>query len=1074
MDSSYLFKNGSFVIKNYNNTHPFSNFLPGIAGVWGVPIWVFYVNRAQSIAGFGISDKDHSIGEFFPANKAYSFVSYLGFRTFLKIDKKVQYEPFSVLLQPDSKCEHLMEIKSASLEIKEINQELGLIFSVKYFTLPNTAVGGLVRELSIKNISKKEVNLELLDGLNRLIPFGSSDLFLKYLARTLEAWMHSYKSNNFAIFRLIVSPQDVSQTRYIEGANFNYAFYEDRGRPVYPYIIVDPQTVFAHNTSYSYPCGFYKDNFKVPLNQIDCGKTPCSFSHFNWCLSPDEEKSFYSIFGASFKEELIKNFVTTVDVSFLKCKEKENEEIVEEIKNNAMCVSASKEFDQYVKFSYLDNVLRGGYPYNFDGKGIYTVGDKKLYKGYYIYSRKHGDLERDYNKFKLLPSYFSEGESNYRDINQNRRMDLFFNPFIGAKNISYFMNFIKIDGYNPLVVKGEKLFFHEKDAQSILKEFEIKDDKLFSLMVKGCYLGEFFKLVEEEGVVLKDKAGLSKKLAEIAVREAAADFGEGYWIDHWRYNLDLLENYLYFYPDKLKELFLYKDYMFWDDEYKVKDRRLRYCLQGGKVYQWNSVGVDEKKKTIVDKRRSHKNFLRTKNGRIYKTNLAVKLLSFILNKAATMDPHGIGIEMEADKPGWCDSLNGLPALFGSSLCETLELKRACLFFQDSIKQLNKDGLDSVIAAVEIITFLNRLDRLLSKYFILPLDKRDYMWWQKANAVKEEFKKQTFFEIKGVEQRLGVEKLEKFLTKLIKKLDIAIGKAKDSKSRVHFTYFIYEVNKYSFKKSVVPLEFVRKPVSLFLEGPVHVLRVDKDKQEYYSLKESCLFDRELGMYRLNASLKDQPLEIGRSRIFVPGWLENESVWLHMEYKYLLEVLKNGLYEEFFEDFKNCCVCFFDAQRYGRSILENSSFIVSSAYPDKDLWGKGFVARLSGTTVELLNMWIYLCLGHSPFIVDRENNLSIKFSPILKGDMFTSQNQTIKFKGNDITVEKDCFVFKLFSSILVVYHNPQRKDTFKDNCHVKEITVSIHGRKHTFDSDTIPPPLSYEVRQAQVDRIDVYLE
>lgn len=1075
MGSNYSLKNGSFIINDYNNTYPFSNFLPGIAGVWGVPIWVFYVNRAQAIAGFGISDKDHSIGEFFPANKAYSFVSYFGFRTFLKINKKVQYEPFSILPQCNSGREHEMTVNSASLEIKEVNHELGLIFSVKYFTLPNAPVGGLIREFSVKNISNKEVNLEFLDGLSRLIPFGSTDLFLKYLARTLEAWMHSYIINNFAIFRLIVSPQDVSQTKYIDGANFNYAFYEDRGRKVHPYIIVDPEVVFAQNTSYSYPQGFFKEGFKVPLSQVDCGKTPCSFSHFNWSLSPDEEKPFYSIFGSSFKEELIKNFVSTIDAGFIKKKEKDNEEIIEEIKNNAMCVSGHKEFDQYVKSSYLDNVLRGGYPYNFEGKGIYTAGDKKLYKGYYIFSRKHGDLERDYNKFKLLPSYFSEGEGNYRDINQNRRMDLFFNPFIGAKNINYFLNLIKIDGYNPLVVKGEKLFFAEKEARSILKEFEIKDEKLFSLMVNGCYLGEFFKLMEEEGITVENKAGLAKKLVEIADREAAADFGEGYWIDHWRYNLDLIENYLYFYPDKFKELFLHKDYMFWDDEHRVKDRRRRYYLEGGKVYQWHSVEVDEPKKAVVDKRRSHKNFLRTKNGRIYKTNLTAKFLTFILNKAAAMDPDGIGVEMEADKPGWCDSLNGLPALFGSSLCETLELKRACLFLLDSIGLLSKEGLREAAIAVEIITFLNRLDKLLSKYFTAAQDVRDYMWWEKSGCIKEEFQKQTFLEIEGRELRLGIEKLEKFLKKLIKKLNIGIEKAKDKNSKVHFTYFIYEVEKYSLrKKSVVPLKFKRKPLPLFLEGSVHVLRVEKDKQEYYFLKESELFDKELKMYRLNASLKDQPLEIGRSRIFVPGWLENESVWLHMEYKYLLEVLKNGLYEEFFKDFKNCCVCFFEPQRYGRNILENSSFIVSSAYPDKNLWGKGFVARLSGATVELLNIWIYLCLGSRPFIMDKESKLNIKFAPILKGEMFTLQSRNINFKGKDIIIEANSFVFKLFSSMLVVYHNPQRKDTFKESCRISEISVEIQGKKQIFNSDTIPAPLSYEIRETHVDRIDVYLE
>ena len=53
---------------------------------------------------------------------------------------------------------------------------------------------------------------------------------------------------------------------------------------------------------------------------------------------------------------------------------------------------------------------------------------------------------------------------------------------------------------------------------------------------------------------------------------------------------------------------------------------------------------------------------------------------------------------------------------------------------------------------------------------------------------------------------------------------------------------------------------------------------------------------------NAPLKGEPHEIGRARAFTPGWLENESIWLHMEYKYLLGLLKAGLCEAFFEEFR----------------------------------------------------------------------------------------------------------------------------------------------------------------------------
>ena len=44
-------------------------------------------------------------------------------------------------------------------------------------------------------------------------------------------------------------------------------------------------------------------------------------------------------------------------------------------------------------------------------------------------------------------------------------------------------------------------------------------------------------------------------------------------------------------------------------------------------------------------------------------------------KASTLDAAGMGVEMEGGKPGWYDALNGLPGLFGSSMCESCELKR---------------------------------------------------------------------------------------------------------------------------------------------------------------------------------------------------------------------------------------------------------------------------------------------------------------------------------------------------------------------------------------------------------------
>ncbi len=152
-----------FIIENYNQSKPFSNFFPGIAGIWGVPMWVFYVNRGQCIASFGIESKDKAIMEFQPANKAYRQTALNGFRTFVKVktDKKeIFWEPFQTnLAGSDYNKNQKMSITAHDLTLEEVNKNLGLVATVNYYTLPNEPYAALFRKVTIKNISKKNVSI---------------------------------------------------------------------------------------------------------------------------------------------------------------------------------------------------------------------------------------------------------------------------------------------------------------------------------------------------------------------------------------------------------------------------------------------------------------------------------------------------------------------------------------------------------------------------------------------------------------------------------------------------------------------------------------------------------------------------------------------------------------------------------------------------------------------------------------------------------------------------------------------------------------------------------------------------
>jgi hypothetical protein len=56
-----------------------------------------------------------------------------------------------------------------------------------------------------------------------------------------------------------------------------------------------------------------------------------------------------------------------------------------------------------------------------------------------------------------------------------------------------------------------------------------------------------------------------------------------------------------------------------------------------------------------------------------------------------------------------------------------------------------------------------------------------------------------------------------------------------------------------------------------------------KDMYNKVLNSNLRDNVLKMYFLSADLTGQSYDMGRMMAFAAGWLENQSIWMHMSYK-----------------------------------------------------------------------------------------------------------------------------------------------------------------------------------------------
>ena len=1025
MTKSYYFDEDAdcFVIEQYNDSSLFASFLPGIAGTQGRPAWVFYVNRGQAIACFGVRNKDGAFLEFYPADKAYQLTPARGFRTFLKIgrgDQVICHEPFQ-RGATSPVCQRLY-VAPHEVGVEEINPHLGLSIRADMLTLPEAPVSALLRRVELVNTSAQCKTIEIVDGLPQVLPYGLNQWGVKFMSRTSEAFMRvEGVEQNLPIYRLKVWPTDSPQVEPVVPGNFFVGFLNDQRNCV----LVDPERVFGLASDFSRPERFFSGQALDFENQVIANQTPAAFQAMTLELQPGESQVFYGLYGHAESSSVLEQFLAESDQDrrgYFERKRESNHGLIDNITQRAFSATAQPLFDTHVRQCYLDNGLRGGFP-------TQVLGGTHLY----LFGRKHGDLERDYNDFLLQDTPYSEGNGDFRDVLQNRRMDLFFDPALDTKNIHYFFNLIQPDGYNPCLLRNSRFvvdspckfshYFPRFSGLEALLSAEFKYAELWQALASAA---------ENRETIIEDILTQAQEVAD-------AEFDRGYWSDHWTYLVDLLISYAAIYPDRLANLIQENTYSFFDPTHFVVARSRKYLLTPQGVRQFGAVQALEEKKVLIESRKKRRYQVRAKAGRgeIVNTTLLGKIITLVLNKLATLDPFGVGIEMEADRPGWCDALNGLPGIFGSSVNETIELKRLV----DFTRTLLLDMAGVLSLPVELADFLFALEALLQRPGLRP-----DIFWHESGAQKELYREKVFMGFAGANCEILFDTVQCFLGRVSSYLDAAIAKARTEQGIL--TYFAYEAEQYHEIEHgrVEVISFRQKPLPLFLEGFVHAMRIAKPQEAqalYATVRNSELFDKPLGMYRLNVALGENALALGRMGVFNYGWLENGSIFLHMHYKFVLEMVRAGLIDAFYHEMKKLLVAFRDPEQYGRNPIENSSFLVSSGFTvDPRQHGRGCVARLSGSTVELLHLWIYLVLGPAPFVFEG-GRLVFRPTPILSKTLFSTDEQSVNFFNVKENLPADTVACAFLGTTLLVYINPSRQDTFGDNA-VLPASYHLYGR------------------------------
>mmetsp|Transcript_19116 Transcript_19116/g.26920 ORF Transcript_19116/g.26920 Transcript_19116/m.26920 type:complete len:687 (-) Transcript_19116:390-2450(-) len=674
-----------------------------------------------------------------------------------------------------------------------------------------------------------------------------------------------------------------------------------------------------------------------------------------------------------------------------------------------------------------------------------------------------------------------------------------------------FLSYIQADAYEPLTVESVVYIITDPNVSAQIASESTNDpqsaQKLTDVLSGGPFRpGQLFQLVEMLGItIILEKQEFLDRCVAAAEDIAMATYGEGYWGDHWDYYMDLINSYLAIYPDGEENLMYDKQLRYFFSTATIEPRSKKYVLTltyDGKskhVLQLDSTVFDKDKEKEQEKFRSEKTGIlgidaywqRTPDGGSAFTSAPIAKL-FLLGaiKFATRDAYGMGIEYEGGRPGWDDAMNGLPGMLGSGMPETFELHQLLQYVKKVVDEYGRP----VVVPTEFAEMVHTVNEALATFVAEGYDEPDelvfdvpdifFNYWDTVATARETYRAKVEYYFSGNTTEFTSAEVSSMIENWMVQINAGIARAikfgsqgfdDDGHSGIPPSYFSYDVTKWTLNglKNSEGLPHVDADAlrvgrfPLFLEGPTRYMKTithdtDAVVNMYNKVKMSGLRDEELKMYFISASLKGQSYSMGRMMAFSPGWLENQSIWMHMSYKYYLELIRSKAYDQFFSEMRGGGMLpYMNPDKYGRSLMECSSFLASSVFSDPSYHGRGFEARLSGSTAEFLSMWKLMFIGSNPYFIDENGDLMMGLKPALPFWLFKDDSK----EASESKYDEDgapTLSFKLFADIPVTYHNSLGTDLFDIYPNSYKVTME-DGSVHKIDGNFIPTDIAIAIRK-----------
>lgn len=691
MEGSFVERNGEryYCIAGYDAMPPFLMSLVSDSDHW------LFISSTGALTA-GRKDPDHALFPYYNDDRIHDAQDQTGSKTIVRLagdGAPTIWQPFS------PRCEGIYcvsrrlykSVFGNKIVFEEVNQSLGLTFRYEWALSERF---GFVRHACLENESNRKVEVEVLDGIQNVLPAGVTRRFQLEYSTLVDGYKRTEleRETGTALFRLSSIPVDRPEPS--EALRVNVAWSAG----------LDPAARLLSSNqlrSFRRGCPVEPESDVVGCRGayfIDCSLELCPYEKRDWFVVADVGKDAADVRALlkTLRQERTLRAELEADI---KRGTKNLTRIVARA-DGLQCTA--DEASVWRHFSNtLFNVMRGGLPEpgyqirardfaaflnntNRDVANRYAAffaalpetlphseliaraskcdpAVERIAREYLplTFSRRHGDPSRPWNIFSIevmdeCQQRILNYEGNWRDIFQNWEALTWAFPSYTESMIAKFLNSCTADGYNPSRIMRDGYEWDVLDPE---------DD--------WSYIG--------------------------------------YWGDHQIiYLLKLLEQSRRFHPGYLSALLARRVFAYADIPYRIKP--YEEMVDSPRETITFDFAAHQRAMRLEDKIGAEGKSLRDDQGNLLCANLTEKLLVLILAKLSNYVPDA-GIWMNTQRPEWNDANNALVG-HGASVVTLCYLRRFIAFTKQLFESAEAE--DTAIAA-EVATMFLRISHVLREH-----------------------------------------------------------------------------------------------------------------------------------------------------------------------------------------------------------------------------------------------------------------------------------------------------------------------------------------------------------------------